>query len=322
MRVFVTGASGWIGSAVVKELIQADHQVVGLARSDAAAKSLLAAGAQAHRGTLEDLESLRRGAAAADGVIHLAFFHEFSQASIATRLRVIVGGSPRGIVSRFIATSVATDRRAIETLGTALAGPDRPLVVAFGTMGLTPGHLATEDDATDPDSTGGPRSQSEATMLALASRGVRSEIVRIAPSVHGQGDHGFLKTLITIARAKGMSAYVGEGANRWPAVHRADAAHLFRMALEKAPAGSRLHAVSDEGVPFREIAESIGRHLNLPVVSIAREKAVSHFGWLGTFVPVDNPTSSSLTQHRLGWHPVQPGLLADLDQGHYFTTEK
>lgn len=322
MNVFVTGASGWIGSAVVKELLQAGHHVVGLARSDAAAKSLIAAGAQAHRGTLEDLESLRRGAAAADGVIHLAYFHEFTQASIATRVRVIAGGSPRGIVSRFMSAAAETDRRAIETLGTALAGPDRPLVVAFGTMGLTPGRLATEDDAADPNSAGGLRSRSEATMLALASRGVRSAIIRIAPSVHGQGDHGFAKTLIDTARSKGISAYVGDGDNRWPAVHRADAALLFRMALEKAPAGSRLHAVGDEGIPFRDIASAIGRHLNLPVVSISHEKAASHFGWLGTFVPVDNPASSALTQERLGWHPVQPGLLADLEEGHYFTNVK
>ena len=322
MRVFVTGASGWIGSAVVKELLGAGHQVVGLARSDAAAKSLIAAGAKAHRGTIEDLESLRRGAAAADGAIHLAYFHAFTHASIATRARVMLSGSPRGIVSRFMAASVETDRRAIETLGTALAGPDRPLVVAFGTVGLTPGHLATEEDAPDPHSAGGVRSQSEEAMLALASRGVRSAIIRIAPSVHGMGDHGFAKSLIDTARAKGVSAYVGDGSNRWPAVHRLDAAHLFRLALEKAPAGSRLHAVGDEAVPFRDVAEVIGRHLNLPVVSISRDKAASHFGWFGPIVAADNPTSSALTQERLGWHPTQPGLLADLEEGHYFTSEK
>ncbi len=322
MNVFVTGASGWIGSALVKELRQAGHQVVGLARSDAAAAALTATGAQAQRGALEDLESLRRGAAAADGVVHLAYFHEFTQASIATRLRVLLGGGPRGIVSRFIAAAAETDRRAIETLGTALAGPDRPLVVAFGTMGLTPGHLATEGDAADPHSFGGPRSQSEATMLELASRGVRSAIIRIAPSVHGPGDHGFLKTLIDTARAKGVSAYVGDGANRWPAVRRPDAVHLFRLALEQAPAGARLHAVGEEGVPFRDIAESIGRHLHVPLVSIARDKAAAHFGWLGAIAATDNPTSSALTQERMGWHPTPPGILADLDEGHYFTTAK
>lgn len=322
MRVFVTGASGWIGSAVVKELLQAGHHVVGLARSDAAAQRLIAAGVQAHRGALEDLESLRRGAAAADGVIHLAFFHEFTQARLATRLRVIVGGSPRGIVSRFTAAAVETDRRAIETLGSALTGPDRPLVVAFGTMGLMPGRLATEEEMADPQSVGGPRSQSEDAMLALAARGVRSAIIRIAPSVHGPGDHGFLKSMIDTARAKGISAYVGDGTNRWPAVHRLDAAHLFRLALEQAPAGSRLHAVGEEGIPFRDIADTLGRHLNLPVVSIPRAQAISHFGWLGAFAPVDNPASSALTQERLGWRPVQPGILADLDQGHYFTSAK
>ena len=189
-------------------------------------------------------------------------------------------------------------------------------------MGLTPGRRATEEDAFDPRSVGGPRSQSEATMLELASHGVRSAIIRIAPSVHGQGDHGFAKTLIDTARAKGISAYVGDGRNRWPAVLRRDAARLFRLALEQAPAGSRLHAVGDEGVPFRDIAAVIGRHLNVPVVSISRDKAVSHFGWLGAFVAVDNPTSSALTQERMGWQPGQPGLLVDLDQGHYFTNAR
>lgn len=322
MRIFVTGATGWIGTAVVGELLEAGHQVTGLARSDAAAQSLIASGAQAHRGTVEDPECLRRGAAAADGVIHLAYFHEFSHASLATRLRVIAGGSPRGIVSRFMGAGLQTNSRAIEALGATLAGgagPGRPFVVAFGTMGLTPGRLASEMDAADPHSAGGPRSRSEEAMLALASHGVRSVIVRLAPSVHGLKDPGFVKTLIDTARTKGISAYVGDGSNRWPAVHRLDAAHLFRLAVEAAPAGSRLHAVGDEGVPFRDIANVIGRHLNVPVVSIPREKAVSHFGWLGTFVPVDNPTSSTRTQELLGWQPLHPGLIADLEEGGYFT---
>jgi nucleoside-diphosphate-sugar epimerase len=318
MRIFVTGATGWIGSAVVSELIAADHQVVGLARTDAAAKALSDAGAQTHRGSLEDLESLRRGAAAADGVIHLAFFHAFAHASIATRMRVMISGSPRGIVSRFRAASLQADRRAIEALGTALTGTDRALVVAYGTMGIAPGHVLTEEDAADSNAAGS-RSQSEADTLALAARGVRSVIVRIAPSVHGPGDHGFVKSLIDTARTKGISAYVGDGSNRWPAVHRLDAAHLFKLAVETAPDGSRLHAVGDEGVPFRDIADVIGRHLNLPVVSITREKAVSHFGWIGALVGVDNPTSSALTQERLKWRPGHPALIPDLEEGHYFS---
>jgi nucleoside-diphosphate-sugar epimerase len=292
MRVFVTGASGFIGSAVVSELIDAGHQVVGLARSDSSAQAVEAAGAQAHRGDLENLESLRAGAASADGVIHLAFNHDFTDYTGAAE----------------------TDRRAIETLGEVLAGSDRPFVVTSGLAGFSLGRTMTEDDAVDPDS---PRA-SERAALAFTSRGVRVAVLRLPPSVHGEGDHGFVPRLIDIAREKGISAYPGDGSNRWPAVHRFDAARLFRLALESAPAGARLHAVGDEGVPVREIAGAIGRHLALPVTGIAPEKAFDRFGWLGGFFSIDVPASSALTRELLGWRPTQPGLLKDLEQGHYF----
>lgn len=319
MRVFVTGATGFIGSAIVQELLGAGHQVTGLARSEASAKALIAAGAQVHRGTIEDLDSLRRGAAAADGAIHTAFFHEITHMGLGTRLRVFLGGSPGGIVSRFLSATVETDRRALETLGQALAGPDRPLVAAFGTMAMKPGRLATEDDAYDPHSVGGPRGASEDAMLALASHGVRASVIRLPPIVHGDRDRaGFAPRLIGIARRKGISAYVGDGCNRWPSVHRLDAAHLFRLALEKGAAGARYHAVAEEGVPFREISELIGRRLNVPLVTKSPEEAAKLFSWLAPLLAVDNPVSSKLTQQGLGWRPVQPGLLADLDQPHYF----
>src|SRR5580658_6736997 len=244
MRIFVTGATGFIGSAIVRDLIYAGHHVIGMARSDAGAKSLTAAGAQVHRGDLDDLESLRYGAAAADGVIHTAFIHNISHASVSTRFQIVLGGFRRGIPSSFMARVIETDKRAID----ALAGSDRPLVVTSGTMGLTPGRLATEEDRHDPEQSA--RAPSEDAALALVARGVQALVVRLAPSVHGDGDHGFVPHLIEIARKKGVSAYVGDGLNRWPAVHRFDAARLFRLALEKGSAGAKYHGVAEEGVPF------------------------------------------------------------------------
>jgi nucleoside-diphosphate-sugar epimerase len=293
MRVFVTGASGFIGSAVVAELVGVGHDVLGLARSDSSAQAVEAAGAQVHRGDLEDLASLRAGAQTADGVIHLAFNHDFTDYSGAAE----------------------TDRRAIDALGEVLVGSDRPFVVTSGLAGFALGRTMTEDDAASPDS---PRF-SEQAALAFASRGVRVSVLRLPPSVHGEGDHGFVPRLIDIAREKGVAAYPGDGANRWPAVHRLDAAHLFRLALEAAPAGARLHAIGDEGVPVREIAGAIGRHLGLPVTGVAPEHAVNHFGWLGVFFSLDVPASSALTRERLGWRPTRQGLLDDLEQGHYFS---
>ncbi len=297
MRVFVTGASGWIGTAVVPELIGAGHEVAGLARSDASAKALEAAGAQVLRGDLEDLESLRSGAAGADGVIHLAYNHDFSD----------------------IPGAAATDLRAIETLGAVLEGSDRPLVITSGTLGVTSGGaVATEQDMPELRPGAHPRIAGAQAALAFASRGVRSAVVRLAPSVHGKGDNGFVPTLIGIARDKGVSGYIGDGSNRWTAVHRLDAAQLFRLALEKAPAGTVVHGVADEAVATRDIAEVIGRHLGLPVTAIAPEDAAGHFGWMSRFFSMDSPASSAITRKLLDWQPAHPGLIDDLDQGHYF----
>jgi len=318
MRVFVTGATGFIGSAIVRELIENDHQVVGLARSDAAANSLVAAGAAVHRGTLEDLESLRSGAAAADGVIHTAYFHAFSHPSVPARMRVLLGGSPPGIPLRFMALSVGADRRAIETLGAALKGSDRPLVVAFGTMALTPGRLATELDAVDPSAPGGPRGASEHAMEALAAAGVRASVLRLPPVVHGDGDHGgFIPQLMKIARKKNVSGYLGDGRNRWPAVHRLDAARLFRLALEHGDAGARYHGVAEEGMPVLGIAAAIGANLNVPVTTTSLQQAARQFGWLAMFLAADNPVSSAITRDRLSWEPTHPLLIDDLEHGPY-----
>jgi nucleoside-diphosphate-sugar epimerase len=319
MRVFVTGATGFIGSAIVRELIDAGHQVLGLARSDASAKKLTASGAQVLRGSIEDLDCLRRGAAAADGAIHTAFYHEITQMPMGTRLRVILGGALSGMVSRFMAAAVGADRRAMETIAQSLSGTDRPLVAAFGTLAMKPGRLATEDEAYDPESFVAPRAESEDTMRELAARGIRTSIIRLPPIVHGAGDRsGFAPRLIQIARKKKESGYAGDGRNRWPSVHRLDGARLFRLALEKGPAGGTYHAVAEEGIPFREIAGVIGQRLNVPVVSKSPADAAKQFSFLSLFLPVDNPTSSQLTQKRLGWRPSQPGLIADLDRPHYF----
>jgi nucleoside-diphosphate-sugar epimerase len=296
MRAFVTGATGYIGSAITAELMAAGHKVTGLARSDEAAAALTAAGAAVHRGSLEDLASLRAGAAASDGVIHNAFQN--------------VGPDTD------FAASVRADLVAVETMGEALAGSGRPFVVTSGTAGLPAGRLATEDDSTLP---GFPRGATEQAALSLATRGVRVSVLRLAPSVHSDADrHGFIPSLIAIARAKGESAYIGDGSNRWSAVHRLDAARLFRLALEDAPPGAGLHAVGDEGVRLRDIASIIGRQLKVPVVSVRAEDAGDHFDWLAPFVQIDNWVSSALTQKELGWHPEQPGLIADLEAGHYF----
>jgi nucleoside-diphosphate-sugar epimerase len=295
MRVFVTGGSGFIGSAVVTELARAGHEVLALARSDASAAKLVRLGAEIHRGALEDLDSLRAGAAACDAVAHLAFIHDFSQ----------------------IEESGRADLRAIEAFGEVLAGTGRPLAVTSGT-GMLAATGRNEDDLPQLGGAGAHRAPSEHATVALADRGVRSVLVRLPPSVHGEGDHGFIPRLIAIAREQGVAGYVGEGANRWAAVHRLDAARLFRLALESAEAGSAVHGVGDEGVPTRDMADAFARHLGVPVRSIAPEDASEHFGWLGGLFAADMSASASLTRERLGWAPVQPGLIDDLEQGHYF----
>jgi nucleoside-diphosphate-sugar epimerase len=319
MRVFVTGATGFIGSAIVRELLDAGHQVTGLARSDRSAKSLIAAGAQVVRGNIEDLAALSRGAAESDGAIHTAFYHALGHMPLATRLRVLLGGGPGGIVSRFFAAAVGADRRAIETLGQALESRGGPLLASFGTLSLKAGQLATEDDAPDPESPGAARGETEGTIRDLASRGVRAMAIRLSPLVHGVGDRaGLAPMLFKTARKKGSSAYVGDGLNRWPSVHRLDAARLFRLALERGSAGASYHAVAEEGLPFRKIAEAIARRAEVPAVSIPLAEASRRFSFLSLFVPVDNPTSSGLTHERLGWTPSEPDLFSDLDQPGYF----
>ncbi|MCX4679641.1 SDR family oxidoreductase [Streptomyces sp. NBC_01433] len=292
MRVFVTGASGWVGSAVVPELIGAGHQVLGLARSDTSAAAVTALGAEVLRGDLDDQDALRAGAARCDGVIHLAFIHDFTD----------------------FEASVQADARAIGTLGAAMEGSGKPLVVTSGTPAVT-GKVATERDSSAPGSPGAGRDANGAIALGTAARGVRPSVVRLPRSVHGAGDrHGFVASLIETARDTGVSGYVDDGSSRWPAVHVRDAATLFRLALEEAPAGSVLHAVADEGVATRDIAAAIGRHLNLPTAVAPAEG----FGFLGMLLAIDQPASSAITRDLLGWRPVQPGLIEDLDKGHYF----
>lgn len=294
MKVFVTGATGFVGSAVVQELIQAGHEVLGLARSDAGAAALAATGAQVHRGSLEDIDSLRSGTRAADAVIHTAFNHDYAK----------------------FAENCETERRAIEALGAELEGSDRPMIVTSGVALLAPGRIATEDDVRAPMPSF-PRVPEEVA-TTLSARGIRVMVVRLAPSVHGAGDHGFVPRMIGFAREHGVAAYVGDGANRWPAVHRLDAAHLYRRVLEKGGAGARYHAAAEEGVPLRDIAGVIGRRLNVPTVSLRLDEAAARFGWFAPFVGIDAPTSSLRTRVSLDWQPRQPGLIADLDQAHYF----
>lgn len=297
MRVFVTGATGFVGSAVVQDLLQAGHQVLGLARSGAAAAALMRAGAAPHRGDLADTDSLARGAQAADAVIHTGFNHDFSR----------------------FAENCIMDRLAIEALGAALAGTNRPLIVTSGIGLLTRTDLATED--TPPAYGAAIPRQSEQTALSVGDAGVRVSVVRLPPSVHGDGDHGFVPILIGIARQKGVSAYVGAGQNHWPAVHRQDAARLYRLALEQGTAGARYHGVAEQGVPFRDIATVIGQRLHLPVVSLTPDDAADHFGWFSHFAAIDNKASSQQTQRVLGWHPTGPGLIADMNGPGYFAPE-
>src|ERR1700761_5760574 len=287
MRVFVTGATGWVGSAVVKDLIAAGHQVMGLCRSPDKSVALAAEGAEVISGSLQDLDSLKRGAERADGVIHTAFNHDFSK----------------------IVENSADEQRAIEAIGAVLEGSDKPLIATSGVALLSPGSVATEQTPARKISDAFPRNP-EGAIAALAARGVRATVVRLPPSVHGHGDHGFVPQLIAIARQKGASAYVGEGQNRWPAVHRLDAARVYRLALEHGAAGGPFHAVAEQGVPFKAIAEVIGRRLNIPVVSRTPEQAAAHFGWFAAFAGIDCPASSENTRATLGWKPEQPGLIA------------
>ncbi len=304
MRIFVTGASGWIGSAVVPELLGADHEVVGLARSDGSAQKLEEAGAEVYRGDLDDPDGLAKAANDADGVVHLAFQHE-----------VAFGGN--------FAAAGAADRRAVEAMGAALAESDRPFVLASGMLGLAAGRVSTEDDGLVPGAEiranpAGVRAATALLTLSLRGIGVRSSVLRFPPTVHGDGDNGFMATFVGIARQRGVAAYVGDGTNRWPAVHRTDAARLARLAVEAAPAGSVLHAVGDQGVPFRAIAESMGRHLDVPAASIPAADAAEHFAPLGHFVAMDTPASATITRELLAWEPTGPSLLEDLEQDHYY----
>ncbi|MCC8409294.1 SDR family oxidoreductase [Mucilaginibacter sp. UR6-1] len=296
MRVFVTGASGFVGSAVVNQLISAGHQVLGLARSNSSAEKLIAAGAEVHIGDLDDLESLKSGALRADGVIHTAFIHDFSK----------------------FEESCATDRRVIEAIGDVLAGTGKPFIITSGIGLLSLGRLITEDDKATPETSNHPRRASEEAAEAIAARGVNVSLVRLPPSVHDAGDHGFIPILINLAREKGEAVYIGDGQNRWPAVHRLDAAKLFRLALEKNAPWAIYHAIGDEGIPFVDITAVIGKNLNLPVVSKAKDEAAAHFGWFAYFASLNSPASSEQTRKALNWEPTHRGLIDDLDSDAYF----
>ncbi len=295
MRVFVTGATGWVGSATVQDLIAAGHSVLGMARSDEGMAAVTAAGATAHRGSLQDLDSLKAGVAQCDGVIHLAFSHDFAN----------------------FAQNGLDEQHAIAALGEALDGTAKPLVATSGVALLTPGVLATED--AQPRHTGDIPRNPEGAVAALVARGIKATVVRLSPSVHGHGDHGFVPILINIARQTGVAAYIGDGANRWPGVHRLDAARLYRLALEHGAEDGPFHGVAEEGVPMRQITEVIARRLNLPLKSISPDEAAGHFGWFARFAGIDAPASSARTRARLGWTPTHPDLLADLDHPAYFS---
>jgi len=290
----MTGASGWIGSAVVPELLEAGHEVLGLARSDESAAAIVAAGAEAYRGSLDEPSSLLDGVDRCDGVTHLGYNHDFSR----------------------MQEAAATDRKVVEAIGSVLEETNRPFVVAGGVLGLAPGHVATENDQSDPSVH--PRIANVAYALSLADAGVRSSCVRFAPTVHGKGDHGFIATLVAIARDKGASGYIGDGANSWPAVHRVDAARLVRLTLESAPAGTSVHAVAEPGIPTKAIAEAIGSGLGVPVVSVPTDQAAEHFGWMSRFFGADTKASNAITRKLLHWEPTNPGLLEDLSEGSYF----
>ncbi|WP_322922493.1 SDR family oxidoreductase [Paenibacillus campi] len=292
MKLFVTGATGFVGTVVVQELIKAGHQVTGLARSDEAEQKLQTAGVAVHRGSLEDTDCLRQAARAADGMIHLGFIHDFAN----------------------YAASAEIDRQAIVAMGSELEGTNKPIVLTSGALLLTPGKIGIETDRIAAHSS----RHSEAAADQLLERGVHASVVRLAPTVHGEGDHGFMYTLIELARSKGFSAYVGDGNNRWSALHRLDAAVLFRKAVEQAAAGSRLHGVAEGSIPFKQIAEMIGRQLNVPVISIAAEQAAAHFGWIHFAAAADKPIANDLTRQWLDWQPSHPGLMDDLEAGHYF----
>lgn len=293
MRVFVTGASGFIGSAIVENLLAAGHQIVALARSDASEKLLKSLGVEVLRGSLDDLDTLKDGAAGSDGVIHCAFIHDFTD----------------------YANSVKKDQLAIQTLGAALEGTNRPLIVTSGLVGISNNRPIMEQDQANLEKF--PRGLAEEITISFSSKGVRSSLIRLPPSVHGKGDHGVVPGLIAIARKKGVSVYIGDGLNRWPSVHRIDAAQLYRLALEKGTAGARYHGVADEGIVFRDIAELIGKRLNVPVVSKPIEEAVDHFGWFGRLILLDSQTSSKHTQEEFGWKPTQTSLLADIEENYF-----